>query len=137
MTDREGVQRITADEAAAALTAAAWTERISEEKYEAAVEAVLALTGEDGAMIPASRIRDVIRDHLGTPRTLIHCFMGGLGADWDLAAAVEMARRGGAQCAWAPHMLGHDLAVFADGSMHRFEARRPAPASPAHPGREG
>lgn len=38
------VQRITADECVAALTAAAWRDRISEERYEQAVESVQVIT---------------------------------------------------------------------------------------------
>lgn len=130
---RPGVQRLTADEAVAALTAAAWTERISEERYEAAVEAALSLTrdadGEplaDGTQIPAAEVARVIREALGEPRVGIHCMMGSLGTDRDLAGAIEIARRDGARCAWAPNMFRHELAVFADGKMYRFDARRPA-----------
>lgn len=132
MTSTKEVQRITADEAVAALTAAAWTESISEERYEAAVEAVLKLCGEPeedrDPYVPASQIRAAVRGELGTPRTLIHCFMGGMGADWDLDGAVALARKDGAQCAWAPNLMRHELAVYAGGSMHRFDARRPVTA---------
>lgn len=131
MADREGVQRITPDEAVAALTAAARTERIPEERYEAAVLAVLALAaGTDPGpdpVIPASRIRETVKTALGEQEVLIHCMMGGFGADWSLAGAIGLARRDGAQCAWAPSIFRHDLAIQADGKMYRFDARRPRP----------
>lgn len=124
------VQRLTPDEAVAALTAAAWTERISEERYVAAVEAVQAMVPagdpETDPLIPASRIRAAVADALGEQRTLIHCFMGSMGADWSLEGAVKLTRREDAQSAWAPNMFRHELAVYADGKMHRFDARRPA-----------
>jgi hypothetical protein len=131
VTDTAEVQRITADEAVAALTAAAWTEHIAEEKYQAAVEACLLLAGEPAEgtdpFIPASQIRAAVKGALGEQRTLIHCFMT-FGCDWTLESAIALARRDDAQCAWAPSMFRHELAIWADGSMHRFEAHRPAPA---------
>ncbi|MDQ2874826.1 MAG: hypothetical protein M3Y33_08550 [Actinomycetota bacterium] len=137
------VQRITADEAVTALTAAAWTESISGEKYEAAVEAALkfcaahemgpvpVLGGYGLTMVSPADVRKVIEDEMGpAPRVLIHCFTDTVGCDFTLEAAVELARRENAQCAWAPNMFRHELAVYADGEMHRFDARRPAPDSP-------
>jgi hypothetical protein len=124
------IQRLTPDEAVAALTAAAWTESISGERYGRAVEVVQAMTAEGDPdldpMIPASRIRAAVAEALGEQQTLIHCFMGSMGADWSLEGAIELARRDGAQCAWAPNMFRHELAVYAGGEMHRFDARRPA-----------
>lgn len=65
------------------------------------------------------------QDHPGSVER-IHSTLSGLGADWDVEAAVafiESAQR----CGWlAGSLLGHDLAVVgADGRRVRFEAKRP------------
>jgi hypothetical protein len=129
-------ERITPDECVAALTAAAWRESISEERYEQAVEAVQALCrdadGSDlppGSQVPVGEFQAAVAAALGEQRTLIHCMMGSLGTDWTLEGAIALARRDGAQCAWAPHLFRHELAVYVDGEMHRFDARRPEPAA--------
>jgi hypothetical protein len=59
-------------------------------------------------------------------RTLVHCLLGGIGADWDLDAALALVD-GARDIRWVPHLLAHDLAVIAeDGRLHRFDVKRPA-----------
>lgn len=135
MTDREGVERITADEAIAALTAGAWHEEPREEDYRNVMESVLSFCAEHEGVpgvfapadvpIPPAEIRRVIEVALGKQRTIIHCVMSFTGADWDLETATALARRDDAQCAWAPHFMNHDLAIHAEGAMHRFDVRKP------------
>lgn len=123
-------KRITPDEAVAALTAAAWTESISEDDAFRGVEAVRKLcapTGAgDGRRLYARDVLAVLDGAIGEKRTLIHCLAGGLGADWNLADAVDFARREDAQCAWVRHLLGHELAIWSGGKTRHFQARRPA-----------
>ena len=118
---------ITPDEAVTALTAHAWTEGISDERYEAAVKAVRALCQEAGdGSIRAADILAAIEGELGTSRTLIHCFLGGFGADWDLEGAVQLVREA-EKVGWAPSIFRHDLAALKDGKLYRFEVRAPEP----------
>jgi hypothetical protein len=94
-------KEITKEEAIAALRKHAWTQRSDE-----------VTCGHPGC-----------EDHRAAGRTVIHSYLGGFGADWDLdgaIAAVESARK----VAWAPHWMGHDLAVqTAEGKVVRFEAK--------------
>lgn len=57
-------------------------------------------------------------------RTLIHCFLGSFGADWDLDSALALLGRA-ERVAWADHMFRHDLAIVADGRTHWFDVQRP------------
>lgn len=121
--------RITPDEAVAALESAAWTERIREEAYENAVEAVRAVCAEagPGEATFAADVFAAIDLALGTPRTIVHCFLGGLGADWDLATAIALVRSA-EKVGWVPHLLRHELAALKDGKLYCFEVSAPEPA---------
>lgn len=121
--------RITADEAVAALKGAAWTEHINEDKYEAAVEAVRATCREtgEGEVVPVDDVLAAIERELGTPRTLIHCFLGGLGADWDLDGAIELVRSA-EKVGWVPNIFRHELGALKDGKLYCFQASAPEPA---------
>lgn len=57
-------------------------------------------------------------------RTLVHCYMGSFGADWDVDSAVALARHAD-DIAWMPNIFGHELAVLADGKIHSFNVKRP------------
>jgi hypothetical protein len=120
--------RITPDEAVAALKAAAWTEPVREESYVKAVEAVRAIceTGWHGhtAETLAAVVLAAIDTALGTPRTIIHCFTGGFGADWDVGTAVTLAREA-ERVGWAPNLFRHELAALKDGRLYCFDVRAP------------
>jgi hypothetical protein len=60
---------------------------------------------------------------------LIHCFMGSMGADWDLESAVKLVRRSD-DVAWIDNLFSHNLGVLADGRVHCFDARKPEPTPP-------
>lgn len=127
-TDRQ-VDRISKDEAIAVLRKHAWTERIDEEKYAEAVEKVQAICAPAGAgperKVCARDILAAIDEALGTPRVLIHCFMGGMGADWSLEGAVKLVERAD-EVAWVDNLFRHDLGVLADGKVHCFDVRKAA-----------
>lgn len=116
---------LTADEAVAAIEAAAWTERPDDEAYRTAVKALEAMTAAKPGPFSGEEIRAVIAGHVPAPRRLIHTTAGGLGADWTAEAAVAFARKPGAGCFWAWHMLQHDLLVIADDRLVHFEVRAP------------
>lgn len=61
-------------------------------------------------------------------RRIIHTFAGPFGADWDADTALEFIARSDER-AWVDHMLGHCLAVRADGRVIYFDVKRPPPAS--------
>lgn len=98
MTDQQ-VKRITKEEASAALRAAAFTESVE--------------------CPTCGQPRE------GEGRTIIHSFLGGIGADHDLATALDYVERSDDR-AWAPHLFGHELAVAVDGKVYRYDARRPS-----------
>lgn len=70
-------------------------------------------------------------DHLGPGIARIHTVAGGLGADWDLDAAIDYVENAD-EVWWVPNLFRHDLAVKRDGRVVRFEARAPEVAD-AHP----
>jgi hypothetical protein len=120
--------RITPDVAVAGLKAAAWTERIPEENYEKAVEAVQAICGtgwhDHTAETLAAVVLAAIDTALGTPRTIIHCFIGCVGTDWDLDSAVTLVREA-EKTGWVPNLFGHELAALKDGKLYSFDVRAP------------
>ena len=123
--------RIAPDEAVAALKSAAWTEPISEENYIKAVEAIRVICESRWRDYTAETLAAVvlaaIDTALGTPRTLIHCFLGGLGCDWDLDTAIGLIRSA-EKVGWAPNVFRHELAALKDGKLYCFEVRAPEPA---------
>jgi hypothetical protein len=123
---------ITAAEAIAALRAGAWTERVDAE-YQHAREA----SGNALYLDADGQIRDLpsfIAAPVGwkplyldvTPagRRRIHCLMSFSGADWDLEQAIKLVEEA-TQVAWIDDLRGHELAVLADGCVHRFAVKRP------------
>ena len=129
---------ITADEAVAALTAGAFHEQPGEDDYRNAVECVLSfcadhetgpapLGGHGLTMVSPADVREVVEAALGKQRVIVHCMLDSpiafLGADWDLEDAIKLARKG--DSAWTPGPAGHELAVRADGRIHRFDVRKP------------
>jgi hypothetical protein len=118
---------ITADAAVGALAAAAWTEPVREDAYEKAVAAVRTIceavpAGPERAL--AASILGAIDGAIGTPRKRIHCFLGGLGANWDLDEAVRFVRTA-EKVGWAPNIFRHELAALKDGKIYAFDV--PAP----------
>lgn len=57
-------------------------------------------------------------------RTLIHCFLGGIGCDWDLDDALRTLA-GAKAVGWINDLFGHDLAIEADGKVYRFDVPHP------------
>lgn len=90
-----------------------------------AIDAIRAAawTGPDGDEVTCGHTG--CHDH-AVMRTRIHSVRSGLGADWDLDAAVRSVE----DCqvvGWAWSLLGHDLAVQeADGGVVRFQVDAPA-----------
>ena len=65
-------------------------------------------------------------DHPGQGRLIVHCFAGGLGADWDLAS-VENEIAQAQRIAWVDNVFGHELGVLnREGRVRNFNVRRPA-----------
>lgn len=91
MTDT-GLQRLTTDEAHAAVESVAFT--IAEE-FE------------------------------GAGRRIVHVFMGPFGADWDVEGVHTLIDKAD-DIAWMDDLVGHDLAVLADGKVHRLDVRKPS-----------
>lgn len=145
------VTRITADEAVGALTEAAWTHTPGLEDMAgdllAAVEVALShhvpaetangikvcglCSRESGRAVrsPCPRAQEITAAFGGTlpeERTIIHCFSGGFGCDWDLHKAVELARSAD-DIAWITGgiTMGHDLAIKKDREVYRFDVRKP------------
>lgn len=46
------------------------------------------------------------------PRTVIHCRLGGIGADWDLDGAIALVERSTWR-GWVESIMGHNLGVVA------------------------
>lgn len=53
---------------------------------------------------------------------VVHCFLGFVGADWPLDAALDLVAEG-EECWRVDHALGHNLAVWARGRMYHFDAQ--------------
>lgn len=102
---------ISKDEAIAALEANAWSDMV-------------ATCGHTGC-----------EDHRGRGPYRIHSFLGGFGADWDLAEAIELVHRADT-VGWVGltgremFTMGHDLFALVADKTYFFDARRP-PAVPA------
>lgn len=129
---------LTRDEAAAALRAGAWTETPGLDdaapRFLAAVDAVWDLCHDeagnwlpDNAHVPVRDLSAALAQagHLPKQRTVVHCRAGGIGADWDLDAALAVVAS--AQSAeWSRSLFGHDLLVTgADGDAYRFAVPMP------------
>ncbi|MFD0856651.1 hypothetical protein ACFQ07_30750 [Actinomadura adrarensis] len=66
-------------------------------------------------------------------RKLVHCFIGTIGADWDLDSVLDLLRSPGAKAQWSSHALArdHGLQVVApDGRVRYFQVQRPEPDHP-------
>jgi len=58
-------------------------------------------------------------------RTLIHCFMGSFGADWDKDEVLKLIGKA-EQIAWVKgQIFGHELGVRANGKNHYFDVKAP------------
>jgi hypothetical protein len=121
-------ERITADEAIAAMTAQAFHCEPSSDACARAVSLVRALcrSDDDGdRLIPSSEILAAIDSALGNQRVLVHCQMGFMGADWDLETAVAVVRQAD-EIGWCPPFMGgHNLVVIAGAKQYNFQVRKP------------
>ena len=64
-------------------------------------------------------------DHRGPGTPRIHTMAGGIGADWNLDAAIDFVENAD-EVWWIPNPFDHDLLVTRRGRTVRFEARNPA-----------
>lgn len=146
-----GWRELTVDEAIAAATAAAWWEQPTQLQLENAFKAITKLRAlladEDKhlhawsgpgriegappvlpgvtAWLPVEWVAEAIAGAEWVPKQRIHSFLGGIGADWDLADVVELIHTA-AKVGWMDGYLRHDLTVTThDGRIYHFEARRP------------
>jgi hypothetical protein len=56
-------------------------------------------------------------------RVLLHCFIGTMGASWDLDRVLELIGRA-TDITWSWSMFEHELSVYVDGRAYTFEALR-------------
>lgn len=131
---------LTRDEAAAALRAGAWTETPGLDdaapRLLAAVKAVRDLCRDDeGNPLSGSAgvpVRDLaaalaLAGGLPEPRTIVHCYFGGFGADWDLDSALDLVATAWS-VEWSRSLFApeHDLLVTgADGKTYRLGVPMP------------
>ena len=54
------------------------------------------------------------------PCKTIHCFIDFIGADWDKTNVINLIKSS-KRIAWADEMFAHNLAVIANGRLHRFD----------------
>ena len=62
------------------------------------------------------------KDDSAHGRTLIHCQMGGFGADWDTHAAMALLGHAD-KIYWTRHLIEHDLIVEVDGKRYAFAVK--------------
>ena len=55
---------------------------------------------------------------------IVHCFMGGFGADWNLESVEEVIETAD-ELAWIDHLLGHNLGVSSGGKTYCFDVKKP------------
>lgn len=55
-------------------------------------------------------------------RSIVHCFLGPIGADWDTDAVLDLIAQAD-EVAWVDNFLGHNLAVGCRGKVYRFDVR--------------
>lgn len=53
-------------------------------------------------------------------REVVHCFLGGLGADWDAENAIVLARAA-AEATWVQTMLGRCLGLLVENRTYIFD----------------
>lgn len=63
-------------------------------------------------------------DSVDYGRTLIHCFIGSIGASWDLDAALRVVAQA-TLVAWTDNLFSHDLTVVAHSKQYNFDVQRP------------
>jgi hypothetical protein len=56
-------------------------------------------------------------------RVLLHCFIGTMGADWDLSRVLEVIGQA-TDITWRWSLFEHELSVYADGRAYTFQALR-------------
>lgn len=57
-------------------------------------------------------------------RRLVHCFAGGLGADWNEDAVIDYIENA-SELAWVDHWMKHDLGVRGDHGVRYFDIKSP------------
>jgi hypothetical protein len=103
-----------ADQAEALLRRSAWTEGPDEEK----IAEILA------AAAPTDTVAQV-RERIPKPRTRIHSWRGGFGADWDLEPAIEFVRREGTEFHYRRGLFGWGLTVQVGDDRVVFDVANP------------
>lgn len=64
-------------------------------------------------------------DDLPTGRRIVHCFIGSMGADWDVTDAIREVRAA-SLVGWTDSIFGRCLAVLTpDGRTRRFDTVTP------------
>lgn len=76
-------------------------------------------------LLPLDQVKELLTESAfvlpESGRTLIHTFSGSIGADWDLAEAIDYASKKGAQAYWAWNLFKHNLVIEADGRRIAFD----------------
>lgn len=93
------------------------------------------MTRSDKARLPVDKAVELLRaqafevtdpesqDH---GRRLVHCRLGGFGADWDLEDAISLVGRS----TWTGYVVSifdHNLGVEAEGKLYCFAVKLEAP----------
>lgn len=69
-------------------------------------------------------------DYEGAGRVIVHCFIGMIGADWDLDTVLTEIDNA-EEIGWTRHLFGHELAVLSalhDGrrTLYHFDVKQPS-----------
>jgi hypothetical protein len=75
------------------------------------------------AALRAAAFRVEDPDSVDYGRTIIHCFIGSIGASWDLDAALLVVSKA-TLVAWTDNLFSHDLAVVANSKQYNFDVQR-------------
>jgi hypothetical protein len=125
------VERITAGEAIAAMTAQAFRCQPLRDDYQRAVERVRGVCRYDGDgdyLVPSSVILAAIDSAIGNQRVIVHCIMSFTGGDWDLETAIALVREADVIGWCPPFMNDHNLVVIAEGKQYNFQVHKPEKA---------
>lgn len=61
----------------------------------------------------------------GAGDRIVHSFLGPFGADQSVESAHALIDQA-TEIGWIHDLVGHDLAVLADGKIHRLDVKRPS-----------
>lgn len=88
------------------------------------------LTAEEASEALRAAAFTIQPGYEGAGRTIVHCLVGGLGADWDHDEALDLVANA-ERVMWTDHFMDHDLAIQANGKVYHFNVRRPERSAPA------